>query len=476
MSGWRWVSPIALALALACLGATEVRGGGPPNGPVRRAGDQAVTTPTAEQIAGWVRELNDDRFLIRRHATEQLILAGPRAIDPVLARIGSSNLEVATRGVHVLRELAASTDLTTREAAVAALNQLARSRSRSAARQATAAMATLSDVWQQQAIRELQELGAEIETSDPLLAVLPQVGLTVTIGLPWRGNLADLQRFRWLPDVREVAFVGPRVTDQWVQALAYLPGVERVTIKNAAITNAAVQTLSKLARLTSVHLLYTPVNDDALEHLKVIPTLRDVRLYGTNVTRPGVDSFAAAATQVQVDFKMGAFLGVQCQPAPLPCQVSQVVSGSAAMRGGIEARDIIVRYAGEPVATFDDLRQFISHNKVGDSVLIQVVRGGEPTSCALARRGDAPLGVEGEGTQFGCRVRKLTPNGAAARSGVRVDDVIVELNGELVSTAEQLQERFTAVAADAPLTLSVLRGSRIVSLRVTFGEWAENLR
>ncbi|MCU0961728.1 MAG: PDZ domain-containing protein [Pirellulaceae bacterium] len=469
--------PVGLArLALTCLGATVLLGAGPPLGPPSPGGDEAVAAPTAKQIAGWVRELDDDQFVIRRRATEQLILAGQRAIDPVLAGIGSGNLEVATRGVHVLQALAASTDLATREAAVAALRQLVGSPSRSAARQATAAMAALSEVWQQQAIQELEDLGAEIDMTDQFLALMPHGGLSVTIGPQWQGGVSDLQRFRWLPDVQEVAFVGPRVTDEWIQAVEYLAGVERVTVKNAAITNGAVRTLSKLKQLTSVYLLYTPVNDDALEYLKAMPSLRDVRLYGTNVTRPGYDAFAAAAAQVQVEFKMGAFLGVQCQPAPLPCQVSQVVNDSAAMRGGIEARDIIVRYAGEPVATFDDLRRLISRNKVGDSVLIQVVRGGAPVVCALERRGNLPLGLEGEATPFGCRVRKLASDGAAAKSGVRVDDVIVELNGEPASTADQLQGQFTALAAESELTFGVLRNSRIVSLRVTFGEWTEDLR
>ncbi len=196
--------------------------------------------------------------------------------------------------------------------------------------------------------------------------------------------------------MQEVSFVGNQITDEWIRATEYLASVERVLIKHANITNEAVKSISKLKRVTKVDLMYTPVNDAVIEYLKDMKTVREVRLYGTDITRQAVEQYQAAAAHVLIDFKMGAFLGVMCQQAPFPCQVVEVVAESAAARGGIAVQDIVVRYGGNPVANFDDLRKLIGKNKVGDSVLIQVARG----RCASGRnRGTAWQSGAGTGSR-----------------------------------------------------------------------------
>jgi hypothetical protein len=398
------------------------------------------------------------------------------AIGPVRDAMAGSNLEVSTRGIYVLKAMAVSRDVATQDAAAEALQQLASSPSTSAARQAAEALAALGQVRQSRAIKELEELGAKISMNDRIMAFAPAVGLRVEIGSDWQGTVDDLQRFRWLTDVQEIAFIGGRITDEWIRSVEQLTGVERVMIKHAGITNDAVKSISKLKRVTNIDLMYTPVNDGALSYLKTMDTVRVVRLYGTDVTRQAVEQYQAVAENVQIDFKMGAFLGVMCQQPPFPCQVLEVIADSAAARGGIETRDIIVRYGGNPVANFDELRKLIGKNKVGDSVLIQVVRGGTPVMGILEKRGDLELGLEVEPTSFGCKVSKMSDGGAATRAGLRAGDVIVELNGEPVANMEQMVKIFTPIAADEQIAFGVLRDSRLVSVRVTFGEWTESVQ
>jgi S1-C subfamily serine protease len=151
-----------------------------------------------------------------------------------------------------------------------------------------------------------------------------------------------------------------------------------------------------------------------------------------------------------------------------------VVADSAAASAGIEVLDIVVRYGGQPVANFDELRQLIGKNKVGDSVLIQVVRGGAPVTGIVEQRGSLELGLEVEAMSFGCKVKKLSTNGAAAKAGLRVGDVIAELNGEPVANMDELAQVFTPLGADARLEFGALRNTRLVSRRVTFGEWTES--
>lgn len=434
-------------------------------------------TPSPAQIAQWVRELDDSRFVARRNATERLIAAGPAAIEPLAQTLPGSSLEVATRGIYVLKSLALSKDIVTQDAAADVLQQLATSASRSAARQAAAALATLGELRQQRAIRELEELGARISINNQMLVFAPVVGLSVEIGPDWQGTAADLQRFRWLTDVQSVSFIGQQITDEWVQHVVHLTGVERVLVKHAQISNEAVRSIAQLKRITTVELMYTPVDDAALEHLKGMKTVREVNLFGTNVTPDGARQYELAASNVRVTYKMGAFLGVRCQEPPLACQVVQVVADSAAANGGIEVLDVIVRYAGQPIANFDDLREQIGKNKVGDSVLIQVVRGAEPVTGVVEQRGNLDLGLEVAPLSFGCKVQRLSKDGAAAKAGLRVGDVIMELNGQYVTSSDELSKVIAPLGADAPLEFRGLRGpssTRLLSRRVTFGEWTES--
>jgi len=431
-----------------------------------------AAAPQAEQIAQWVRDLDGDRFVVRRAATDALVRAGKASVAPLVAAMAQGGPEVLTRGVYILKSLAASRNAATEEAALAALHQLSTSATSTTARLATEAIAALGAVRQERAINELRELGARVILTDNVVFTAPFNMLRLEIGPNWGGSVADLDRFRSLPDVREITFIGPQVNDEWVKRLEYLSGVERVIIKHGRITDDSVRSLAKLKQVTQIYLMYTPITDAALTELYGLETLRELRLYGTEVTRTAVEQFQAEATNVQVDYKAGAFLGVMCQPPPAPCQVFQVVADSAAARGGLEVRDIIVRYGGTPVTNFDDLRTLIGKNKVGDSVLIQVARG-LPITGQLEQRGNRELGMEVEPVAYGVKITKLAEQGAAIVAGLQVGDTLLDLNGEPIMTAERLAQAYAAIGANEYVEFSVVRNTRLVSARVTFGEWSE---
>ena len=213
-----------------------------------------------------------------------------------------------------------------------------------------------------------------------------------------------------------------------------------------------------------------------MAHLQTLDPLRELRLYGTQISPQAVEQFQALAANVQVDFKAGAFLGVMCQQPPFPCQVFEVVADSAAAQGGIEVRDIIVRYGGNPITTFDDLRKQIGKNKVGDSVLIQVVRGGLPIAGQLEQKGNRDLGIEVEQLAYGVKITKLADGGAGMVAGLQIGDVLMEFNAEPVSTQDQLVKSYAALGEDDYVEFGAIRDTRVVSARVTFGEWTETDR
>ena len=52
---------------------------------------------TAEEIAGWVRDLDSDDYNLRETATTKLQAAGPAALDPLTRALLSPSAEVAAR-------------------------------------------------------------------------------------------------------------------------------------------------------------------------------------------------------------------------------------------------------------------------------------------------------------------------------------------------------------------------------------------
>ena len=84
--------------------------------------------PTEEQIRNWVSDLSSERYSKRTSATKNLITAGLATIDPLMEGISEFGLEVTTRGIYVLQQLAVARDEATEAAARAALDKIAAAR------------------------------------------------------------------------------------------------------------------------------------------------------------------------------------------------------------------------------------------------------------------------------------------------------------------------------------------------------------
>ena len=69
----------------------------------------------------------------------------------------------------------------------------------------------------------------------------------------------------------------------------------------------------------------------------------------------------------------------------------------------------------------------------------------------------------------------LPEDGAAAKAGVRVGDLIVGLDADRIANRDQLQKLYQKNAKDAELVgqLQILRNAKIEIMQVTFGQWEE---
>ena len=189
---------------------------------------------TKEQIERWIRELDANVFAVREEASSRLIAAGTPAVESIAVAIRQGNPEVVVRGVHVLKEIAVTLDDDEDQSVRNALQKIAQSSLRIAARRAEVALQSIDEIRSERAVEFLEKLGARFGDSNLYSGSQIQGSLpTVEIGPEWNGTVRDLRRLRWLNEVRQVALVGDRVTDEWVRQATAMRHLASLVVKRA---------------------------------------------------------------------------------------------------------------------------------------------------------------------------------------------------------------------------------------------------
>ena len=103
----------------------------------------------------------------------------------------------------------------------------------------------------------------------------------------------------------------------------------------------------------------------------------------------------------------------------------------------------------------------------------QLIKGGKASHALLgALVTDATSSDSVAAFSNGAKIVKLTPGGAAERGGLKVDDVVVKFNGQVVSSASELTAEVRLEAANSKATIVVVRGGQQVTVTVTLGDAA----
>jgi len=342
---------------------------------------QAAPEDTETEIASWIKQLDADRFLDREEAVDQLVKSGVDAIEPVSTVVKSGNREVVTRGVDVLRRLALANDVDVQIAAEDALAALAVDNESPAGRRAKTTLGELAKLWQPKAEANLRNLGARIHTPQQEIGrQLTGYVRTITIDEEFKGKVTDLRNLRWLKDVEQIHLAGEKVGDDWLPFIPAMPKVSFLVIQETKVTAAGIEHLKPIQRLQRLSVLYSPVDDKAIPTLKTLTNTLEMRLYGTKITRAGADKLKTALAGTRIDFRGGAFLGVQCALGATECVIQFVQPNSAAAKAELKSGDVIVNYDGTDVDSFEALVELIGKNQPGAEVTVVVRRGEEKVS------------------------------------------------------------------------------------------------
>ncbi|HTY22971.1 MAG TPA: DegQ family serine endoprotease [Desulfomonilaceae bacterium] len=175
--------------------------------------------------------------------------------------------------------------------------------------------------------------------------------------------------------------------------------------------------------------------------------------------------------------------------------VSQVVSGSPSEKAGIKNGDIILDYNGHPVSGAAQLKNLVGQTKPGTTAKLTIWRDKKPmdvnvtiserTAKALeaetpGRESSAELGIAvgkvppdmaskmGLKPNVGLLVKDMDPNGRGAALGLTPGDVIVEVDGKVISDVAGFEKEVAAAKKTGVIRLMIQRGGETIYLAEAF--------
>lgn len=158
--------------------------------------------------------------------------------------------------------------------------------------------------------------------------------------------------------------------------------------------------------------------------------------------------------------------------------VSQVLPKSSAAEAGIKAGDVIVSLNNKPISSFAALRAEVGSLPVGTKMELGLIRDGKPMNVNVALQqstaakvdsGTIYTGIEGanlsnydaKGTK-GVKVDSVKAGSAAARIGLKKDDVILGVNQQAIANLGELRKILDT--KPSVLALNIQRGDSSIYL------------
>ena len=165
--------------------------------------------------------------------------------------------------------------------------------------------------------------------------------------------------------------------------------------------------------------------------------------------------------------------------------IVEVMEGTPAARAGMRAGDIVVAFEGRPVTETKLLQRLITQAPVDRDIKLTVLRSAGRKALPV-RLVTMPRPIVGEqvASRFGFDLRDtermasgsapavtfVVKGSVAARAGLEVGDVILQIGDQAVVTRDAAREALSDVAVERPLRLTVQRGGEHVELTLAAAE------
>ncbi len=274
-------------------------------------------TKLPQQAIDYILDLQSDDFQARQKATQELPKFGEQVIPPLLKVTRGDSLEAAVRAILVIEQVyvLGKDDAVPAEDA---LEKLTHAKNPSVALRAEEAIDRHADIREKRAVREIRKMGGTVKL--------------------------------WTAD--EIAKSAP--------GASYEPGQVRYVALGSKWTGGeeGLRFVKRVRRFPVLYLIKGhPIPELAMEDLmKALP-----------------------ATQFQTR-DSDALLGITHTGIPGDrggCMVETVSNGLAAQKAGIQRGDLIIKFDGKPVESFEALVALIGEKAAGDVVDVVLLRGAQ---------------------------------------------------------------------------------------------------
>ena len=200
-----------------------------------------------------------------------------------------------------------------------------------------------------------------------------------------------------------------------------------------------------------------------------------------------------------------AYLGVMTEKSVEGAKITDVSKESPAEKVGLQKGDIILNVEGETITGPDGLYKSVGKHKPNDKVTITYKRNNKESKTAVTlaenkevrvfgfkngedfdfnimppRMPNAPyafswnmkprLGIQAQDTEDGkgVKVLEVDSDSPAGKSGIQKDDIITQLNGESITSVEELKDSVEDIEEGDTIQATLQRNNKTQTLEVKF--------
>ncbi len=205
----------------------------------------------------------------------------------------------------------------------------------------------------------------------------------------------------------------------------------------------------------------------------------------------GAAAFRTVETAITATIRRGAgtarpgqsgFLGIEVKPDDGGrLIVAEVATASAAEQAGLRPGDRLVEVDGHVVQSAELLRGSLQSRVPGESIKLAILRDEEPMEIAATLGATSrPMQLSAQRATIGLRlgelkdgqgvaIEQITPNSPAAKAGLKVGELVVKLDGSLLTDRARLSDALAERRPGDTVTLEVRRTALGPPTRVIWG-------
>ncbi|MDX1948158.1 MAG: PDZ domain-containing protein [Pirellulaceae bacterium] len=391
-------------------------------------------TPTSSQIAGWLKQLDDENYSRREEASERLLAAGEAAIDALAQGVLSSSPEAAWRAGETLKQIAVTGNEKQLERVALALARLEKQGRPGMGKVVAEIRGRQKKLRHDRAASLIRGAGGQLVGGDGQfeeglslvidggIEVLPDVDFDIVGAAEVaeaEDELAPAAPIALRDAVKELfdeavprAPVAPGGDELAEEPLVEAVGVAGIALGGEDIVAAdeffmlggvdvedaevaehqvvealtldanwrggddGLRPIRDLPDIASIEIRGAKLTDEALIILAGLPKLARVHFQGTKFSHRALHRFRTAKPEAAVFCQGEAMLGIHADTTG-DCVITSVYFGSGAYEAGLRDGDKILAVDGLATRDFSDLTIAVYPHAPGDKLQVEFERGGE---------------------------------------------------------------------------------------------------